>query len=519
MTQLRDIRGDGGDVGISPDLQASLRHCREFPSPPSIAARVLDLAQDPEAELSQLADVISIDPALSSKVLRIANSTLYSRRRKSHNVRQALSLLGMNAAVSLALSFSLARVIEGKSDSGLDVGYLWKRSLLSATCARQLGETLRRSDLEELFLAGLLQCIGMLALDRLDPGIYAAQPDAQYRARESAEAERARIGADHAAVGAWMLRSWGLPEELCRAVGLGLSLDTDPSLARREPFAACAAIAAQLAEWWLADPNSGPDIERLAERFREHLGLTSSEFERALGCMRDQIPDTENVFETTLVEPGRADMLLEEARELLLVRTLQSTAENRALRGAAEVLESRTRELEQVRWRDDLTGVFNRGRLDELLQIEFAASVERGWPLTVLFIDLDNFKWINDTHGHLFGDGVLRKAAELLRQSTRERDIVGRYGGEEFLIVLPGHDVSAGKVVGGRVLESFQQTRFHPDDAEPFAVTASVGIAAQDSQRPFADVRALLAAADAALYQSKRAGRNRYTVAADPTPG
>lgn len=514
--QESDKAVDSGSRVIPHELQVRLKHCRDFPSPPAIAERVLAIAKDPEAEIAQLADVVSKDPALAAKVLRIANSSLYSRRRKSQNVRQALSLLGMNAGISLALSFSLGRLVQSRSEDGLDISHFWKRSLLAAICARQLGEFLGRADEEELFLAGLLHCMGMMALDRLDPEIYASQPQAQYRARESVEVERRAAGADHSQVGAWLLRSWGLPDGMCRAAGLRFALESDPSVAREDPFAACVAIAAQLAEWWLSGTRSSDGVASITEAFREQLGLDATQFEQVLSRVRDRIPETESVFETSLVEAGQADMLLEDARELLLVRTLHSSAENVELRGTAEVLESRTRELEESGRYDDLTGVYNRGRLDSLLDSEFETSSERGWPLTVLFVDLDKFKRINDTHGHPFGDRVLRTAAQLLEKSTRDRDIVGRYGGEEFLILLPGHNARAGEIVSQRVLESFRQHRLVPDEGEAFNVTVSIGIAEQIPGQGYPDVRSLVAAADRALYEAKRLGRDRFRVARRP---
>src|SRR5579859_8291759 len=152
------------EYALSPEIEAHLRSLVNFPSPPGVATHIIELARDPEIEMGKVAKALSMDSALSTKVLRIANSPLYAQRRKSENLRQALVVLGLNATLTLALSFSLVKSLRGAKPNGLNFKLYWRRALLAATSARALGDAMHQSLAEEIFLAALLQDVGMLAL-------------------------------------------------------------------------------------------------------------------------------------------------------------------------------------------------------------------------------------------------------------------------------------------------------------------------------------------------------------------
>jgi diguanylate cyclase (GGDEF)-like protein len=162
--------------------------------------------------------------------------------------------------------------------------------------------------------------------------------------------------------------------------------------------------------------------------------------------------------------------------------------------------------------RDPLTGLFNRSALLEVLEHELARSFRDRSALSLLLIDLDHFKWVNDTHGHLTGDAVLREAARRLRAGLRQSDWVGRYGGEEFLLVLPGCGLRDGWSTAERLRLALSAEPF-PGGGGPIRVTLSGGLATADMDAA-ADATALLQAADDALYRAKALGRDRIHVAA-----
>jgi two-component system cell cycle response regulator len=156
---------------------------------------------------------------------------------------------------------------------------------------------------------------------------------------------------------------------------------------------------------------------------------------------------------------------------------------------------------------DPLTGCLNRRSLLERLEGEFERSRRYGLALSILMVDLDHFKEINDVHGHLAGDDVLRRVGALLRAQLRNVDTVARYGGEEFVAVLPETSFDGALVLAERIREAIAEAKFVHEEIE-FTVTASVGVAApnKDATQTPQDV---LAAADEALYRAKNSGRNQ----------
>lgn len=167
----------------------------------------------------------------------------------------------------------------------------------------------------------------------------------------------------------------------------------------------------------------------------------------------------------------------------------------------------RTQELLRLSTKDPLTGLFNRGYFHERITAEVSRARRNTKPMTIAMIDVDHFKSFNDSYGHAAGDQVLRVIAGALGSAFRKTDIVGRYGGEEFVIAMPETNAAA----GGRKLEDFRQliaaTPVQAKDGKTVNVTISGGVAGfpQDGLHE----EALLAVADARLFEAKGLGRNR----------
>ena len=179
------------------------------------------------------------------------------------------------------------------------------------------------------------------------------------------------------------------------------------------------------------------------------------------------------------------------------------------LQDQAESLETRTKELEETNRRDPLTGLFNRGHLDQFLEQAFNDATTHSQPLSVAFADLDKFKSINDTYGHQVGDQILEATAKILKANVRGDDVVARYGGEEFIVVFPGTDCELVKVICERIVKAFRDTTHDVGAVEALAVTISVGMATHGDGRIFGSVDDFVKAADKALYTAKLQGRNR----------
>jgi two-component system cell cycle response regulator len=157
---------------------------------------------------------------------------------------------------------------------------------------------------------------------------------------------------------------------------------------------------------------------------------------------------------------------------------------------------------------DPLTSCFNRRALMEKLEQEMDRAARYATMLTGMMIDIDNFKQINDTHGHLVGDRVLKQLANLLKREQRSVDIVARYGGEEFVVLLPETTAAESRNFAERILRRVATHDFG-EAGKPVRVTISVGIASYPDER-VTDAESLLRLADSHLYRAKNDGRNRF---------
>ncbi len=498
------------------EIEARLKGPISLPSPPGVAQQIIELAQDPEIDVGRIAEMIGKDPGLSAKILRTANSPIYAQRRRSQNLRQGVLVLGLNATVTLALSFSIISGLRNGKKGGLDYAAFWRRTLLAATAARTAGELIDVKQTEDLFLAALLQDLGRLALDRSRPGFYAELP-AEASNAELLSYEKTRAGDDHAAVGGWMLRNWNLPEHLCRAVELSHQPEQAGTGTDSGRFIRCVALAGELADMFVS-ANRASAMSRLGPRAMTLLGLRPAQLAEIINVVARRAAETEQLFEMSLLDDHDAGLLTDQAREILAIRNLAALNEIDDLRQSTDSLAARTEALEDASRRDGLTGVFSRSCLDERLAMEFDSARRNGWPMSIAFVDLDHFKDVNDTHGHQAGDRVLRATAQLLVQSVRETDIVGRYGGEEFVIIFPGLNQESAWHACDRVLEAIRRTT-HDVGGCMITATASIGLATHTSQISFGGVSKLVHAADMAVYSAKHNGRNRVEAFRPTAPG
>ncbi|MBS63783.1 diguanylate cyclase [Salinisphaera sp.] len=179
----------------------------------------------------------------------------------------------------------------------------------------------------------------------------------------------------------------------------------------------------------------------------------------------------------------------------------------------------RARELSMALSRDSLTGLLKHADIKERIASALSQARRRAEPIAVVMLDIDFFKRVNDTYGHLVGDEVIRALANLLRRRLRTSDLLGRYGGEEFIVALPGCGTAKAVEIIDELRESFTQFQFTAG-SETFSSSFSAGVKVPDGDE---DLQTLIAAADARLYAAKNAGRNRVVgadmPAADPQQG
>jgi two-component system cell cycle response regulator len=297
--------------------------------------------------------------------------------------------------------------------------------------------------------------------------------------------------------------------------------------------------------------EDSPEDRATYERLLSHGGGDAYEFledetaEEAVELCRAQrpdcvlldyrLPDADGLDVLAQLTNGDAEsavpivMLTGRGNEAVAVQALQGGAQDYLIKGGVTAqalrwaihnamekvalrrqIERQRRELERLATTDVLTGVFNRRVLLERLELELRRCRRYGSRLCVLLLDVDHFKRINDAYGHLAGDGVLVTLGHILRTRVRGTDVTGRYGGEEFCVLLPETDLEPGRELAERLRQHVAAEAFTAG-ATTFRVTCSVGVAHfTDARQKVAD---LLQAADKALYRAKELGRDRVCVA------
>ena len=208
-----------------------------------------------------------------------------------------------------------------------------------------------------------------------------------------------------------------------------------------------------------------------------------------------------------LLRDGAGDTIMKPFRSVDLIARIELHLKLQRLQ--RELIE-KNKLLERLSITDSLTGLRNRRFLTEILSVEFQRANRYGTGLTILMADLDRFKEVNDRHGHLAGDEVLSVFAKRLQRRLRASDIAGRYGGEEFLVMLSQVNAEGGVLFAERWRAEAEETPIELADGKSIRTTVSVGVA---SYTPiFENGEELIAAADAALYRAKESGRNQVAV-------
>lgn len=234
----------------------------------------------------------------------------------------------------------------------------------------------------------------------------------------------------------------------------------------------------------------------------------------------ESLCDTPVVFLTGRTDPeevvaglsaGAHDYLRKPFDMAELVARVSAAARVKRLQ---DELRRRNEELDLVSRVDALTGLWNRRHVDEHLRTMCSAARRHGFPVNVLLFDLDHFKSINDQYGHTAGDGALRAAAASFLEHMRSEDVLGRWGGEEFLAVLPYVEVEGAAAVAERARAALEARDVHLGEGVVLTLTTSVGVDGAIGDALDAD--ALVRVADRSLYEAKATGRNRVVVAREP---
>lgn len=492
---------------MTPELDRQMRSLANFPSPPGVATRLIELARDSDLDIGKVASVVSVDPALTTKILRIANSPMYAQRRRSETLRQALVVLGLNATLALSLSFSLVKALRGSKPNGINHPLFWRRSLLAGLAARSLGEATGAPFLEELFLAGLVQDMGILALDRALPTLYTGIGDLQHTHRELAAHELKQFGHDHAEVGGWLMQRWNMPRRLAGAVALSHRQDVRRSLDAEDGFNRCVALAGPIADIFIAPDDERACLE-IAQQVARVFDLDKERFAAVLERISSVMPDTAAVFETDLASDPVG--IVERVRGILALRAAQGLRDIGELREEYATRTMRALALDGQMTMDPVSGAHDRAYIDHLLSEAHARANESGNALSVAICEPDDLQLVRDRIGPQADARVLQLTTQLLAGAVRKGDSIGRYEGDEFVIVLPDADEEATREIGQRIVLASQTTR-HDLAGQSLSITLSVGFASHHPRHRFVSPADLITAARQALRSAKLKGPHRLS--------
>ncbi len=495
-----------------------LASCKNLPTPPNVAMRIMEVALRDDTSLRELSEVVALDPALSAKVLATVNSAFYGFPNEVTTLQHAISILGLKAVRNLSLGLLIVQEFSQRGNTlvALASRQLWKRSLSAAVIAKTVGQQTVPRLTDEAFLISLMQDIGMLALMAVAPERYRAVLGKDLpHGPALCDAERAAFQIDHTEAGGILAKTWDFPEvyqacirshhgEVDAVDGNGTSESLD-RLVRFSTQAACLQTSAgdafealHLKE--VAEKSFLIGAEQLNEMLAQAHGHAV-----ALGAIFD-VPMGGLQKYTDLLQ--RATQKLSElglSYEEALVQAREERARSQRL---IDELRESNRKLKEMAVRDGMTGLFNKKSFLESIAIMVKRCVRYDRPMSVLMIDIDRFKRVNDQYGHQVGDEVLKEVASVVQQVVRETDFASRYGGEEFAVLLDEAGPNEAKVIAERMRATIDRTQFTAGK-DRLHVTVSVGATTLEPGDKTMTSEALIKCADRALYQAKRQGRNR----------
>ncbi|MCH2133951.1 MAG: GGDEF domain-containing protein [Phycisphaerales bacterium] len=481
-----------------------------LPTLPAVAAEVLDMTSGSEIDVLRIADTVQLDQALAAKVLRTVNSSYYGLSRPCGTVQQAMVFLGLNTVKTLVLSFSLVDTIDGQGRDrlGFDYGDYWRRSIHTAVAARELARALGTWDPEEAFFAGLMQDFGMIAMyHRFGRQYVEAIEAVRGDHHELCRLERDLFQVTHPEIGASVAEQWKLP--MAQVAAIRWHHDSQSADECWQAPARLIDLAGAMAASLVMTPHHRAlnAYRRLA---RTWFDIDARDAEKILTATAEAAKSVSSFFRVDTGSTPDVERLMARAETQLFQHQIDMGRH-------ARDLQQRNIDLTEKINRDGLTGLLDRSGFDNQLTRMFSETAESGRCLSLLFCDADRFKPINDRYGHAVGDAVLKHFAGIMQDRARREDIVCRFGGDEFVLLLPGCGEDDARRVAEDILTVLASTplRVESSDSphEPtgdMTLTSSMGLATfdPDETNPIESPEMLVTCADQAMYVAKRRGGN-----------
>lgn len=460
-----------------------------------------------DASLGELGKLAERDPAFASRLLKIVNSSTYALRHEIRNVGQAATLIGIRGVRNVGLGLALTDMVP---DTGV-AQVLLLNCLRRACAARAIARVKQVAPPDDAFTLGLFLEIGLLGMAR--ENLTAAAELASRPALRRVLFEQLNGHVPHPELGAKLAEDLKLSTEAIDAIRT--------HHARERPKPALSALA------WVTECVAGAyesvDMAQARDRAVKSLagiGIFDREATNIVDGLPEAVAEAARAFQRNVGPQRDLRSLAADAQRSLLGLNVEYERVVQHLEKLVREKEDLMRELTLANERlaalaatDGLTDLPNKRAFDDTLKREMARSSRHRVPLSLLVLDVDHFKRVNDTHGHASGDAVLISIASSLRATLRAGDFAARYGGEEFVVLLPNCDATGAMIVAER-LRAIIAACSVPIPTGQLSVTTSVGVAAMSHMNETG--RELFERADAALYLAKGSGRNRVCVSTEP---
>ena len=400
----------------------------------------------------------------------------------------------------MALSFNLIKTFQSNKYELIDYKRFWKTSLIGATATKLLAEKLEPDHADDAFILGLLQDIGILILSYCMPKHYSlVLNEVGKNANIYPQAETQIIGINHQEIGEYLVKSWDLPNTFYLPIGYHHFPDKLPSAQSSVLKLTRILHLSSLFIGMLSDNNRAMDLWTLKKTVND-FGF-SNEI-NVIEIWDNICKQIQQIFPLFDLVVGKDEYLqiIENARAELSKLSVEMI--NNYVQQSKEM-----EILKQQVIRDSMTQLYNHHHFRQLLQSELARAERYKRPLSLIFCDIDLFKSINDTFGHLAGDRVIKALASKFKMETRESDHVARYGGEEFAIILTETTIEDAKMIAERLRSEIESMVITFGD-KSILTTLSFGIAGLTGNKK-ASIDELISRADKALYRAKEKGRNK----------
>jgi diguanylate cyclase (GGDEF)-like protein len=476
--------------------------------------KVLQLHRRNNSTMEQFGEAISADPSLVSKIIGLVNSAAFKPAQPVTRLSRALVMIGLKNLLPLVFGVSLGGIFSKLGLPTQERSSIWRASLLKAVVARECARGAAPDWAEEAFVAALLQDVALPVIYTSDRSAWPETialldlPDADARAAR----ERVMYATDHAELGAAIARNLGLPELYCECIEHHHA-PAGPTASGHAPLAAALRAASLLPHRLAvgAGNNLKPRLQAAvcagAVPRPADVELMARISDAYLATL-DQFADTD---ERSVVFKDFMQGLCAEVALCMESAIGEATTTIADLRTKGDHLEKRVGDLKQQVAQsdyDDLTRVFNRPGFMRRAVRFINLAREHGAVSAMGFVDLDDFKELNDQYGHQAGDRALTTVAQTLVEALKGDGIVGRLGGDEFCFLLFTRDGDA----FAQATRHIEQTVCRVEIEVPGGrarVSASMGIVRLEDDGPLEDLDRFLRSADALMYGAKRAGKGR----------